>query len=53
MLNYLKMESFYEKLLNELAKIAKISHKKYTVDFKIKVLKLIHLTILYIVYQIY
>ena len=37
------MESYDETLLNELAKTAKISHKKYTVDFKIKVLKLIHL----------
>ena len=43
MLNYLKMESSDETLLNELAKTAKISHKKYTIDFKIKVLKLIHL----------
>ena len=36
------MESSDEQLLNELAKTAIISHKKYTVDFKIKVLKLIH-----------
>ena len=43
MLNYLKMESSDETLLNELAKTSKISHKKYIIDFKIKVLKLIHL----------
>ena len=43
MLNYLKIESSDETLLNVLAKTSKISHKKYTVDFKIKVLKLIHL----------
>ncbi len=43
MLNYLKIESSDETLLNVLAKTSKISHEKYTVDFKIKVLKLIHL----------
>ena len=36
------MESSDEKLLSELATTTKISHRKYTVDFKLKVLKLVH-----------